>query len=427
MAATHLSGSFRLRHPLLPLAGHSYPFIEIADGLGGGGKERAGDWMCLCFTCVIAVIVIVIGHFVAWIPVRLVLTLGLLAYIVTRIFQSPDTPYAARLALESLVGVLLAADGLPALATRKPGWLFLGRCGWVMAVPGIVLMADWQGRVWLGQVPSSYRPVATRMTAARLPQPVSRPVMQLGRPFPRLLGCGQEGENGTLLVESLDGGPAFQATPDPRSGVQSGLPSILAERTDLAVCDNHRMYQDQSRITICRIVVPGNAMSPPIVHLRQELPTGEHDFFDARFFPDGQTLLVCNSNKDGPALGRGIGTPDCVVCPQIGESWNWPAQCVAVSPDGQTFATWAIHGIGVSDRLSLRLIRAMDTHQNLPVALSYSPDSSELIAVAEGIWRWKLAPAPCPFSCWWLHLAALSFGSPIRTSRFIRGNSRHPR
>ena len=68
----------------LLLAAASYPLIEIADGLGGGAMEKAGDWMGLCFTCVIGVIAIVVGRFATWIQVRLVLTLGLLAFIVTR-------------------------------------------------------------------------------------------------------------------------------------------------------------------------------------------------------------------------------------------------------------------------------------------------------------------------------------------------------
>jgi len=70
----------------------SYPFIEIADGLGGGAMERVGDWMSLCLACVAAVFAIVIGHFVRRVSVRLVLTLGLLAFIVTRQFQVPTRP-----------------------------------------------------------------------------------------------------------------------------------------------------------------------------------------------------------------------------------------------------------------------------------------------------------------------------------------------
>ena len=129
----------------------SFPFIEIADGLGGGAMERVGDWMSLCLACVAAVFAVVIGHFVRKVPVRLGTDLGLLAFIVTRQFQSPDTPYAARPGPVTLAGVLLAADGLPVLATRRPSWLPLGRCGWVLVVPGLLLLADWQGRVWWGR------------------------------------------------------------------------------------------------------------------------------------------------------------------------------------------------------------------------------------------------------------------------------------
>jgi hypothetical protein len=88
--------------------------------------------------------------------------------------------------------VLLAADGLPAFEARKPRWLPLDRCGWVVAVPVLLLLADWQGRVWLGEMPSDSR------------QAVSMPG--------RLRATGDE--HGELLVESLDGGPAFYRMPD---------------------------------------------------------------------------------------------------------------------------------------------------------------------------------------------------------------------
>ena len=273
----------------------------------------------------------------------------------------------------------------------------MGRCGSVLAVPGLLLLADWQGRVWLGEAPSSFRAVATPnepdliAAARRAAGNASWETISTASRL-RAKGDGQ----GNLLVESLDGGPAFQRPPDPDPELGLSYLQFSPNGRILAVCDAHRMYSG-SRVTIWD-VAPGDGVSPPIVCLRHELPRGEHHFCDVRFFPDGKALLVCNGDKTVLLWDVESGRQIASFVPKIGESWNWPADCAAVSPDGQTFATWAMHGIGIWDRSSLRLIRAMDTHHTIPVALSYSPDSRTLIAVArEGIWQWKLAPSPVPF------------------------------
>jgi len=56
------------------------------------------------------------------------------------------------------------------------------------------------------------------------------------------------------------------------------------------------------------------------------------------------------------------------------------------------------NGIRVWDRALLQTIRALETRPTIPIALSYTPDSRALVAVArEGIWHWKLSPSPLPF------------------------------
>jgi len=329
--------------------------------------------------------------FVSRVPVRLALILGLLAFTIAPHFRSPDTPYAARLALVALAGVLLAAEGLPMLATRQPSWLPLGRCGWVIFVPSLLLLADWQGRVWLGLMPSS---VHSRARLADLPlgnsaslmaEAASREAVSMTS---RLRAKGDE--HGNLLVDNLDGGPAFQRPLDnPDRTVDFVL--FSPDGQTLVVGDNTRKYQGQDSLITIWDVTPGESGVPPQVRLRHALPGGEEGCYAASFFPDGRTLVVGDGSMTvslwDTDSGDEIASLDCV-----------PAWCVAASPDGLSFATWNLRGIQVWDRSSLRLLRTMDTRQAVPIVLAYTADPGALIAAdREQVWYWKLAPSPVPF------------------------------
>ena len=380
----------------LLLAGASYPFIVIADSdLGMGAMARVGDWMRLCGACLLAGALIGMGNFIASVAVRLALTAGLLSWVVTRHFQSADTPYAARMGLVALAGLLLAADGLPALTRRARGCPAYVRYGWVLAIPALLLLTDWQGRVYRGLVPSSSRARAglddsnSGTSASLMSESSSQEAVTAAS---RLRAKGDE--HGNLLVESLDGGAAFRRPPDNPDCMVSFVLFSPNGRT-LAVGDNHRMYLG-SKITIWD-VAPGADGAAPCARLRHELCGGEHWYFAASFFPDGQTLVTSNGDKTVSLWDVASGKEIASFVAHDAQPWGQPADCVCVSPDGKTFATWAINGMKVWDSSSLCLLRAMDTREAIPIALTYTSDGGTLVAVdRERVTYWKTSPSPVP-------------------------------
>ena len=299
------------------------------------------------------------------------------------------------MALVAWVGVVLAGEGFPSLAQRIRGFPTVVRCLWVLALPALLLLTDWQGRVYLGLVPSSSRlrsamdDVSLGVSASLMAESSSREAVNAQS---RLRAKGDE--HGNLSVERLDGGPAFHRPPDIADRMVSFVLFSPNGRT-LVVGDNNRMYEG-SKITIWD-VAPGNDGGPLNVRLRRELTRGEHWCFAASFFPDGRTLVVSNGDKTVSLWDADSGRQISSFVPHASEPWGYAADCVAAATDGQTFATWALNGIKVWDRSSLHLVRAMDTRQAIGIALSYTPDGSALIALdRERLTLWKVAPSCVP-------------------------------
>jgi hypothetical protein len=136
--------------PLGLMALASYPIIVIADSdLGVGAMARVADWTYLCEECFAVAVVTALGNGTRRTKVRLALALLLLFLVITQQTESTDTPAAARMALASLIGILIAADGLPALERLFQWRSPLINCVWMLAVPALVLLTDWNARYYL--------------------------------------------------------------------------------------------------------------------------------------------------------------------------------------------------------------------------------------------------------------------------------------
>jgi hypothetical protein len=134
----------------LLMAAASFPLIVPADSdLGVGAMARSGDCMHFCGECIAIAALTVIGNYTNRTKARLALAVPLLFFVVTQEIESPGTPAAARTGVAALIGILIAIDGLPALAKLLPARSPLVNIGWMLAVPALVLLTDWNARYYL--------------------------------------------------------------------------------------------------------------------------------------------------------------------------------------------------------------------------------------------------------------------------------------
>lgn len=373
----------------------NYPIIVVADSdLGSGAMQVVGDCLTAFAVCLSAATVVGLAVFLR-IPTWLALSAGLLVLAAAALVHVQVMPHESRWALVTLVAVFLAVEGLPAFSSRALRWFPFGPCGWILFFPALVVMADWQGRIYFGLLPLSSRP---QTEAEELPK---RSSASMG-PASQVAVCPATGLRargdaaGGLTVENLHGGPAFHRAP---SAPDRMLDLVLfsPDGSTLDVADNHRMYQG-SAITIWD-VAPGDRGTPPQVTLRHELGIAEHYYFSLAFFPDGRTLISSNGDNtvrlwdvsDGRELAR-------FVPHARPNSWDRHAYCVAASPHGKTFATWAYGEIEWWDRETLRLLRQLDGRQTVPVSLEFSSDGNALVAAGrDRVYTWGLHPSALPF------------------------------
>lgn len=403
------------------LACLQFPFLVVADSdLGLGARARSADSVVLCFLS-LTVVGVIFSGLLPWIAVRLAVAGGVVAAIIVYPFESADTPLTLRWALMVMVGVLIADEAVPVFQARIPRWLPLGSCGWLIVVPALLVLADWQGRVCLGLLPSlSWKRVDNQHVSpgdsvSIINDSTSRDTVSTANGLRATVD-----EHGHLLVRDAEGGPPFRWVPE-----RDRLLRLLLFSPDgktLAVADNHRMGRG-SRVAVWGVEELGGPGQPPRLTLRHELGEAEYGYFSLAFFPDGRTLVSSNGDNSvclwDAATGQRLAS--FVAYPRP-ESWDLHAGCVAASPDGRTFATWALDGIKVWDRESLRLLRSMGPRGAIPTTLAFTPDGKALIAAdRETVSRWDLAPSPMPLLGLVAGLAA-SVGWTIRQlGRLPRG------
>src|SRR5262245_30894578 len=148
------------------LAFFSYPFVVIADSdLGAGARQRVLDCSTM-FVLSLATAGVASGIF-PWPRLQLGLTLVVLAAAAAVSFESDTFPHATRWPLLAILGLVMVTataearrlDGRP---LAPPG--VLGLC---LLLPGLLVLTDWQGRVYLGLMPAGAGPSAAQMRGLR--------------------------------------------------------------------------------------------------------------------------------------------------------------------------------------------------------------------------------------------------------------------
>ena len=364
------------------LAVTSYPIIEIADGLGSGARERVGDTEAMLGFSLAAALLAT--RIIPWSGLRIALILVLIGILAAHSFESSTTSHAARWTLMAILGLAVVADWakvrqrLPQLHPFRLVWtaVFLPDDDgiedvciqplhplWLICVavliPLLVVVSDWQGRVYLGQLPSWTGPKPAEKQGMRtsISLMAGEAAAQTVSPQARLRAVG--GKDGKLTVEPLDGGTSLSL---PASSPDRML-QVLAFSPDgkfLAVADNNRMYEG-SVITIWDMA-PGNPTTPPSVVLRHTLRGHSTWTFSLDFFPDSRTLISANGDMTVRLWDAATGAELASFIPHHHRNgyWDIVVDCVIASPDGRTFVTWAYDGIKVWDRQSLQLLRRMD-------------------------------------------------------------------
>jgi hypothetical protein len=378
------------------LALANYPIIVIADSdLGIGAMKRVSDCSTM-FLLSLAAATVATG-IVPWPRLRTGLALAALVTTAAMSFQTHTVPLAARWLLLAILAVAMVAASAEA---RQLYGRPLTPPRFVAAsvlLPALVVLADWQGRVCLGKIPAGGVTTSASMDVSRTSVGLldGEGARTAESALSRLRAVADP--DGTLTVEGLEGGPALRLPPtNPQL-----MPEVLTFSADgrtLAVADNHSMYQG-SVISVWD-VAPGDGHTPPSAVPRHTLRGHTHCTFSLDFFPDGRTLLSANGDNtvrmwdvvSGQQLTRFIPHHH----PKRG--WDISVDCLAVAPDGRTFATWASDSIKLWDRESLRLVRRLDGCGGLGCRLAFTGDGRYLVATdREAVYRWDLHPSWLPF------------------------------
>ena len=401
----------------------SYPIIEIADGLGGGARERVGDAEAMLGFSLAAALLAT--RIIPWSVLRIALILVLLAFLAAHSFESSTTSHAARWPLMAILGLAVVAEWVEVrrpLSQRlhllwflwvalwlpekdhiedshteeipplKPLWLL---CVAVL-VPLLLVLSDWQGRIYLGQMATKIGQRPDEREQIRTS--ISLFDSTASKATSRQAGlCAVGDKDGNLKVEPLNGGPYFYL-PATQPDQMLQILTFSPDGQVLAVADNNRMFYG-SFITVWA-VAPGNQTSPPSVVLRQTLRRHSDWTLSLDFFPDNRTLISANGDKTVSLWDVTTGEELASFVPHHHKGyWDTVADCVAAAPDGQSFVTWeTMDGIKVWDRQSLQLLRQMDARGGIPCSLAFTPDGSRLIAADRAsVCKWELHPSPLPF------------------------------
>jgi hypothetical protein len=372
------------------LALASYPIIVIADSdLGMGAMQRLRDAGGM-FLISLGVLVLSC-RFIPYRLLRVTLITGVLGILALYSFETSSTSYTARWPLIGLIGFVLAVEFIE---TRKTHLRLLQPL-FVIGIPALFILTDYEGRIYLGRLPSGYGPRSVNLENLRTS--VSLMDGEYGAkaisPLTKLRAIGKD--DGTLIVEHVDGGPA-RTVPASAPDRMLQVLSFSPDGKTLAVADNHRMYAG-SVITVWD-VSPGQ---PPAVTLRHTLRGHTHWTFSLDWFPDSKILVSANGDDtvrlwavdSGKEIGQFNPHHDYAGLTDMA------VDCVATSPDGRTFVTWACDGhLKLWEKDSFQLLRSMETRGSVPCALAFTPDGNGVIATdREGTNYFTLHPSPILF------------------------------
>lgn len=315
---------------------------------------------------------------------RITIITGLLAFLTVYSFESSTFSHAARWPPIWLIGLVLVVEFVE---TKKPQRLLQGL--FVIGIPALLILTDYQGRIYLGQLPCSHGPRSVNLETPALYREYRAKTIS---PVAKLRAIGKD--DGTLVVENVGGGPAATvpaSTPDRWLRALSFSPNGKT----LAAAENDDMYT-QSAITIWELS-PGK---PPVVKLRHTL-RDHTTVYSLDWFADNKTLVsahgddtvrlwACDSGKE---IGRFY--PEHTFA----GLWDLAVDCIATSPDGRTFVTWGRDGLlKLWDKHSFQLLRSMETRGSMPCTLAFTPDGNSLIATdRNGTLFFTLHPNPIVF------------------------------
>jgi WD40 repeat protein len=264
-----------------------------------------------------------------------------------------------------------------------------------LVVPTVIILADREGRVYFGQLPS--------FTIIRTKEEDQTPPERLqSRLFPQAVSLKTRlqafaNPDGGVTIMRIETGPTVTIPASTPNRIIHAL-AFTPDGKVLAVADNDRLSKD-SAITIWDIA-PGEFEKQPSFQRIQVLGNhSEHMTFSLSFFPDNRTLLSASGDSSiclwdtlsGTELARFIAHR------HPNSHWALPAYSITVAPDGKTFATWGYDGIKVWDTQSLRLMRILAPSNNGNHSLVFSSDGRYLIAADGNTVRyWKSAVYPGP-------------------------------
>lgn len=371
----------------------SYPIIIIADSdLGAGAMERVRDGLTMFFFSIGALLITL--PILPWPRLRILLAVVFLFALALWKFESQQVPHGVRWPLMALVGLAIASEAIE--SQWRGRWGGFRGFGFALLLICLIVLSDCLGRIYLGLLPAWPQPLAAAPTNLR-----TSISLMAGEEARRsvsnstgLLAIGNK--DGSFRVQGARGGPAFDQPPSEPDRMIDVV-SFSPDGRTLAIADNHRMYRG-SMITIWD-VSQSDGNTPPKITPKSTISGLSHWTFSLDFFPDGQTLLFSNDRTvcisdvvSGKELAR------FPPHPHPRQHWNIGPDCVAVSPDGRTFATWAWDSLKLWDRQSLRLLRVMDTRGGIGCKLAFTPDGRRLVATdREKVMQWDLRPSPLWF------------------------------
>jgi hypothetical protein len=247
------------------LALTNYPIIVIADSdLGVGAMLRFRDAGTL-FLLSLAAAALTAG-LVPWPRLRLCLLAAVGGLLAGCPFESADTTHGARWPLLAVVGLGMAAEYATARRLRDRPPAPLREVALAFLVPALLVLTDYHGRAYFGQLPATAVGVGAsgqgwRTSVSLLDwEAGGKALSREGR----LRAVGRK--DGTLTVHNLDGGPALRLPPRAEDRMLDVL-TFSPDGKALAVADNDRMCVG-SVITVWD-VAPGDTRTHPAIGQRR--------------------------------------------------------------------------------------------------------------------------------------------------------------
>ncbi len=373
----------------------SVPFIVPPDSdLGEGARQcvRDAGKMFLCSLAAVALTC----PLVSWTRTRIAIAAGMLVVCAAIIFESDSFAHRLRWpCMVLLAWIIVAALGESRKARGYPLSL-ASLVGLMILLPSLVVLTDWRARICLGLLPARTFSRGTR------PEGIRPSITYFDQGHTALAESSASGlrasvdRHRVLAVQGMGGGPAFQTT---TTGELSPLLAFSLDGHTLALADNHQNEVHSS--IIMWHVAPSEPGSAPSVVLRDRLGglTARTRAFD--FFPDGRTLISAHDDHTvrlwdtvaGSEIARFVAHQHPRGC------WDVVADCVAASPDGQTFATWAWDSIKLWDRDTQELRGILDKRDGLARWMSFTQDGRYLVtADGKAVEVWDLRPSWFPSS-----------------------------